>query len=173
MPVASDRLPRNQLFILCSGWFIFVRGMDLIQEFITKLQMQSLFPFLTPKKAKKMNRGLDKTGNAHTSAVGRKSLMKWSRAFLQLSSRIFQTSSDNCFLFHTLSTYTAEHLFYSARQWQVILVQFFFFFDNVLMQQDVVLFKRRARDEKRLRRHIKVYLLHQVSQNSKQRKYLI
>lgn len=44
-PVASDRLLRKCLFILCSGWFISVRGMDLIQEFINKLQMQSLFVF--------------------------------------------------------------------------------------------------------------------------------
>lgn len=44
-PVASDRLLRKCLFILCSGWFISVRAMDLIQEFINKLQMQSLFVF--------------------------------------------------------------------------------------------------------------------------------
>lgn len=44
-PVAWDRLLRKRLFILCSGWFISVRGMDLIQEFITKPQMQSLFFF--------------------------------------------------------------------------------------------------------------------------------
>lgn len=44
-PVAFDRLLRKHLFILRSAWFISVQAMDLIQEFITKLQMQSLFVF--------------------------------------------------------------------------------------------------------------------------------
>lgn len=90
-PVASDRLLRNRLFILCSGWFIFVRGMDLIQEFITKLQMQSRSVFLTPKRAKKMNRGLGELATL-TQAQWEEIFKRRSRAFLQL---FFSTSSDN------------------------------------------------------------------------------
>lgn len=58
-PVASDRLLRKLAFILCSAWLILSKGWIVSKSLLPNFAWKA-YLFLTPKRAKKMNQGLDK-----------------------------------------------------------------------------------------------------------------
>lgn len=65
----------ENIFILRSARFISVQAMDLIQEFITKLQMQSLFVFWHQRGPRKWIGRSGQIGTTHTGPARRNSQM--------------------------------------------------------------------------------------------------